>query len=403
MNKIFKKITEEMKGASLRQDEKDVLLSKISSYMRENPIEQGVASPYIGPVINTDPVRHIEYNNDWSKLFTLSTLKQRKFMPILIILMLVLGGGTSFAANYALPGDALYGVKTHVNENVRSFLAFGANQNAKVEADIARERLEEAEKLAIKGTISTDVKNELENNFNLHAGNVKALVAKMESNGDLNGAAQVNSNFENTLDVHDAILIAIAKSDQEDKDKIDDLKADVDAHLKTTVEARVENEQKVVASDNANIEAKAQGSLNAASNKIAEAKKYLENNSSDVSAEAKAEATAELKSADDLVASGKAKLEAKAYADAYILFDKAFRMAEHAKLILNSENDLNINTGNLLKIDYRQDINGNDNSASGNGGTKVETNINSQTGVQTNSGTKVENKTNVGGSINLGL
>src|SRR5436309_3366576 len=81
-------------------------------------------------------------------------------MPVfaIITILALMGGGTSLAAQNALPGDFLYPVKVNVNENIVAGLAFTAEAKAKVETDLAERRLEEAAELAEKSHMSAEAK-----------------------------------------------------------------------------------------------------------------------------------------------------------------------------------------------------------------------------------------------------
>lgn len=43
-------------------------------------------------------------------------------MTLGLIILIILGGSVSVAAENSLPGDALYSIKTNINENVRSMV-----------------------------------------------------------------------------------------------------------------------------------------------------------------------------------------------------------------------------------------------------------------------------------------
>jgi len=76
------------------------------------------------------------------------------YMPFIILLAVMIGGGTSLAAQAAVPGDFLYPVKTGVNENIRGALAISADSEAKLQANLLEERIEEAQKLQAEGRLT---------------------------------------------------------------------------------------------------------------------------------------------------------------------------------------------------------------------------------------------------------
>lgn len=130
-------------------------------------------------------------------------------MQIFLILVILLGG-TSVAAERAVPGDVLYPVKIDINENVADFFAVSPTADANWNVHAAERRLEEAETLAAKGTLTADVKAQLEENFKRHADKVDARIAKFEADSDFKASADVAANFEVSLKVHEDILARLA-------------------------------------------------------------------------------------------------------------------------------------------------------------------------------------------------
>ena len=127
---------------------------------------------------------------------------KNNFMPIITIALLIavaLGGGTSVAANHAAPGDALYGFKVNVNENVESAFAFSDKAKADWNISKARVRLEEARGLAAKGKLDSNAQADLNANFEAHASNVAKEVRALQLQGDFAGAANIAAKFQSAL------------------------------------------------------------------------------------------------------------------------------------------------------------------------------------------------------------
>lgn len=85
------------------------------------------------------------------------------------VLLLVLVGGTSYAAQGSIPGDLLYPIKVRVNEPLRVALATDDSARAQTEATIATTRVDEAQTLAAKGKLNVSVSKELKKDFDAHA------------------------------------------------------------------------------------------------------------------------------------------------------------------------------------------------------------------------------------------
>ncbi len=89
-------------------------------------------------------------------------------MTITLLIALLLGGSVSYAAEGALPGDTLYAVKTEINENIRHALALSPEAEARLEAQLARERLVEAEALKERGELDDDTRVFLKTEYEAH-------------------------------------------------------------------------------------------------------------------------------------------------------------------------------------------------------------------------------------------
>lgn len=123
-----------------------------------------------------------------------------------LVLVVVSGGGVASAAQGALPGDALYSVKIHVNEKVESALARTPSQKAYVEIEHARERLQEIQLLAAAGKderipIATE---EASQSIALSKSRIDTLTEEDTA------VADAQSDFSYTLAAHADILDAQA-------------------------------------------------------------------------------------------------------------------------------------------------------------------------------------------------
>lgn len=121
------------------------------------------------------------------------------FIAIAAAIILALGGGASVAANNSLPGDALYLVKIHVNENLESALSFSAKSKADADVSAAENRLDEAEQLQAQGKLDSSTEAQINGNFDAHVKAVEASVARMQADGEWANAAEVAAKFQATL------------------------------------------------------------------------------------------------------------------------------------------------------------------------------------------------------------
>jgi hypothetical protein len=98
-----------------------------------------------------------------------------------LTLVFVVGGGTAYAAQGALPGDTLYPVKRALNERVEAVFALSEMAKIKLDARLAARRLAEASALSREGRLSEETEQELAADFDKHAGDVLQSLAEDEA------------------------------------------------------------------------------------------------------------------------------------------------------------------------------------------------------------------------------
>lgn len=138
-------------------------------------------------------------------------------MPFIAIALLVaaaLGGGVSVAANNALPGDALWGFKTSINEGIQGSLAASDEARANWDISVLAARLDEAQKLTVEGTLDAEAQAELTANFDAHAQDIAARIEKLQSAGKADVAADIAARFQAAVAGHaSAVAEASAQAD----------------------------------------------------------------------------------------------------------------------------------------------------------------------------------------------
>ncbi len=127
-------------------------------------------------------------------------------------LVLVLGGGISYAAQSSVPGDFLYAVKRSVNEPVTGALALSTHAKADWSAELASRRLSEAEELASRGKLDSAVAAQLsaEAEENAHAAAERIAVLGAS---DPDGAAVAAVKLTASLSAHGSILTSLGEED----------------------------------------------------------------------------------------------------------------------------------------------------------------------------------------------
>jgi len=135
-----------------------------------------------------------------------------------VLILAVAGSGTAYAAEAAVPGDVLYPVKVRVNEPLRAALALSSEAKATWHAEAAERRMKEAEVLAARGTLTTDVKVELEENFDTHATEVEAIV---EAFGDEDPvvAADISTRLGSSIAAHSAVIARLGERGEDEESR----------------------------------------------------------------------------------------------------------------------------------------------------------------------------------------
>lgn len=287
-------------------------------------------------------------------------LKPMPVFAVIAVITLIAGGGTSLAAESALPGDALYPVKVSVNEEVRGAFAISDEAKARLAANLAERRLQEAATLAAEGRLTAEAQAEIESRFNAHVEKFEAKANKLAAKGKANAAAELSSNLEVSLKVHSQILgnfedefedetEAEAEADTDTRVEVRPLTTAIKVGIGTVEKTRTNAETKVSAGVASEVEAAAEGKLKAATNKITEARGAIERTRGSVHASATAKAEATLKLAEEAMTEGKTELEADEFAKAFVSFDRAHRLAREAHLLINA--------AQKFKIDLKDDKN----------------------------------------------
>ena len=320
------------------------------------------------------------FNTAWMHFSSLHIRSQ--YISIFILTILVCGG-VSASAEHSLPGQALYQVKTSVNENIRSLFSFTPESKAQLHAELAVRRLQEVEQLAVTGQLDSVTKTTAEKTISQHIDAVTNNVLTLEKENNANAAADTASNLASNLSGQAVVLSKLAKNDPSVSDVAAQinvaaqtvaqatLTADnsiatdtLDSDLVTTKEGAAKNDIETVSSLVSSTDATLSASTSIATstnfgtttavildNETSTASTTIVNTASSSVAQATstpgatttvqvnvlqqkfADATAALKK-------GESQLAAKNYRAAFISFQKAQQIAQEIKVILDAEQNL---------------------------------------------------------------
>lgn len=209
------------KEFSLTDAERIRMKNVLRAHMAANPLAR------VEPLERPVPSPYFRY---WVR-------KPATFVAAVLVISLV-GGTTSYAAEGALPGDLLYSIKTLVNEPVREALAVSVASQASVQADIASRRLDEAQQLAAAGRLSTSTATDLNSDFEDHASKADDATKRLAVS-DPAAALEINSSLAARIAANKDVLEALS-NDAEDGGAVTGILASLSARLATRGDDRGE-------------------------------------------------------------------------------------------------------------------------------------------------------------------
>ncbi len=161
--------------------------------------------------------------------------------------------GVSFAAGDALPGDLLYGVKVNINEEVKTAFLNEADRMA-WEQERAKRRLVEASQLAAEGKLDDDAREQVSKLFAEHTEAVVEQVLAYEATDPVL-AAEASSEFEESLDAHEAVLARlIVESEDEPQESSIELVEQVRTAAMEVGKIREDAEEKIGTTEKEGVE-----------------------------------------------------------------------------------------------------------------------------------------------------
>jgi Domain of unknown function (DUF5667) len=281
------------------------------------------------------------------------------YMTLVILIALVLGGGTTYAAESAVPGDLLYSVKVDVNENVRSAFAVSNESEARLQARLAEERLEEAEELAARGELKGEVTADLSARLKTHYDAAEARNQQVEAAGDYVSAATVRASLEGTFRSY-ADTLAHLNTNVAGNDG-----ATLIADIQTYADASAQAQANVGATIGASAQAQSttEATVGQVDGLIARVETKLSRSKDVVAANVQTHLEARLNEAREASVQAKADLQAKSYTTAYASVQTAVRLAAEVETMLETTmrfQDWNLNGNGALDAMINGSVDSND-------------------------------------------
>lgn len=193
---------------------------------------------------------------------TPSTVPGVTFMrPAFAVLLIVLlaGGGTTYAAADALPGDVLYSVKTKINEPIAGAFATSLEAKANWSATLAARRLEEAGALAIEGRLTPEARAVIEENFDKQTKEFEENATALASASDhIEAAADAQSYMEVSLKAYVDVLTELSRVVPIEENELAPILETLQSRARSVESARIATEGVIAAREERDIKAVAE-------------------------------------------------------------------------------------------------------------------------------------------------
>ena len=331
MNEL-EKIFESLKKGTLSKDERTQMRKKLQFLMRQHPAK----APLFTRILDT-------LKRAVSALLPLGAPVTRfKFSYVAsgaLALVLMLGAGTSYAAQSALPGDALYGVKINVDEGLEGALATTPAAQASWNTERAARRLQEAETLAAEGKLNSSTESTLTSALDQATDSFDSDIAQIaQTSNDTTVVATAQTNLQATLEAHATVLLQIASIAPSSDSALASLFAKVNSRAIALGSANAAIGQSIAVSRSA-VKAAAQANGTLAQSDASQVKALA------VSASSTAPIAQDADVAERDVGAGDASLAQGEYTAAFTTFQNAILHAKKAEVVADAAANLKDQTG----------------------------------------------------------
>jgi len=356
---FFEKLNKAKHKIRMKPEAKNTMRGRLYDFMEANPVRESLFAHFKAPRLR-------------GLFFGMLHLRAYKPAPLfaVITIFVLAGGGLSYAAEGALPGEALYPVKVRINEEVRAVLALSQDSKADWEAARVERRLEEAAKLSLRGEVSEKAKTELAERFEKNSGLVEKRIAMLESAGEEKTAVDIASRLEVSLRAHGQVLSQIGTEEEHDEEKGGAegetasstasgslavsagsgpesnrglLSRELSHELQSIIRTRLSLESRIEKNDGKpETKEAAEGKLKAAEHIIAAVRAYLESKGSGVDASTTARIEARIADAERLNEEAAEKLERGLYGEAFTTSNKIFRIVQELRVFFEAQDRISV-------------------------------------------------------------
>lgn len=186
--KELKKLKKAVQTIHLSEQEKRDGRNEFLEFMEKNPVHRQNNEPGFNGLLES---------------FYAMTRRPLAATATLLGVFVVSASGLSYAAESTVPGDLLYPVKIHVNEQVHGFFQFDSKSKAQFEINQIQRRLEEVEALSNEGKLDVKTKGEFKQELDINTKIMEQHVEELKALGESEAAAEIESSFESVFSIHE--------------------------------------------------------------------------------------------------------------------------------------------------------------------------------------------------------
>lgn len=244
--------------------------------------------------------------------------------------------GVAMAAESSLPGDSLYAIKVNLTEPLRSALTFSPVAKAAWESERIERRLDEFESLSRSGKLTLEKQAKLQTRINASTAAIELQISAFAQRGDDSAAADISANIEGAFEAHEQALKNLEAENETGDDQVKKVLEDVVSKRERLESESRKAEDQLEKKQNPETEVAARNHLAVAKRKIAEVRSALRRRQSRIQPGAVAQVQSKLAEAETMVTSGQQSLDEQHFAEAFRKFQRALKLAQQAKRILNA-------------------------------------------------------------------
>lgn len=321
MDEQFKNIFKFLKSDKLSENERIQIRNVLRSVMAENPLQESGGFTRYETVLS---------------YFNSSALRPVGFA---FALVLVVGIGTSYASENALPGDPLYAIKVGFSEPMQGVLNVSPVAKATWNTELLSRRLEEAATLASKGGLSETARASIESQIARKAHDVNLNVERLKSTADgVIAAASVESQLEASLVGHERVLTGLSIDLPNEAPAIAPLLHKVRVQAEATNGKRKSAEHEATGQTEINVKAAAETQKKNAREKVRQIRVLTE--SARLQASTSVEARESAGEIEGAIETGEQKLNEGKFGEALTTFQATIRAAKAIEVNLDAEDRL---------------------------------------------------------------